>query len=814
MIKSLIVTATILAAAVDVASAQCQSCACAAEPAFLLLSGSTAGAAPVRFTRPRSRSAGTGNKHAQWDSGYYNSWEETGVNNSNQKDLTFAILNDPGKNNIEHIALFSAGYQDKEQGASNIITGQQSNWRDNINVAFGSNNWNDYAYPLDRRSAVWNGLYGNSQPWSYGQDMRLLGSDTASKTLVVAVFDAAYANPNFTNGLIKSMSQEQLNSVHDGWVNFFRKKTKFGQLKSIFLMGMSRGGCFVMNLARRLMQIPEFSHPDNDVKLILETMDPVCDDSEIKNFDANVPQSSANNPFSPDWMAQETILGNTFTFMESFKCLKFPFKSLFSWYDSSSPKWNNLRWKNSVSGASVTVASLSTRGNCDADSPSVNTILAKSVNGTLSYHPTNVGYLKNAWLVQSWAALGHCQVGRYHNQLNPVGNNPWALTGESACGENGNPTCQPNTVNYDYVYHHLKHAQDAMKEFALHPSVCTGWSAWSTCTPNTAAGVTCGGIQTRSCISGPASAAPAKTQTQSCDLPLTTTNLNKLCFATDWGAAYADGLTAAQAANYVCQYHQAAPNALKQSRVSNRAHTMRTSGTYSVMNNGIWIQAPTAGTLSSFVAVILGTTKVLKGTNTLFSTQVKVGQWIASGTQVIGSVVSITDDTTLVINTPFTALPASAAGLPFKTLDPAVDATTENAKFLPYCTWRTTAPFSDSGCQECVVCDQAPSIAIAPKTLSDDSSASDAAGQPELQYYSPEYIAPPDPSTSGKAPIYNPNCYYGANYVMGQGVVTTVPTDATVRGGPNEKLYRCSSISRSSFDTTCFSGKFSTVLYP
>jgi len=183
---------------VDAFLAPCGDCAC---PNFH-------NNGQVRLHRPRGKHAGSGNHHSQWYPININNninlpwaknvspmkaWEDAGVNNMNQKNLSFFVLNQPAPEDVQFLAFFIAGQQ-LSPGTALTVTGQDSDWKENVNLQYGSNDWTEGIIGLDKRGAAWNFVHSDSSlpNWALGLDRRVVD---ISKTLVIGMTDASFIYP-------------------------------------------------------------------------------------------------------------------------------------------------------------------------------------------------------------------------------------------------------------------------------------------------------------------------------------------------------------------------------------------------------------------------------------------------------------------------------------------------------------------------------------------------------------------------------------------------------------------------------------------
>jgi len=676
----------------------------------------------IRLHRPRAHMNGSGNKHAQWtfnggavpwaqNVSPMNAWEEAGVNNMNQKNLSFFVLNQPMPEDVQFLAFFVAGQQ-LSPGTALTVTGQDSDWKENVNLQFGSDNWTEWDIGIDKRGAAWNFVHSDASlpNWSYGLDRRVVD---ISKTLVIGMTDASFTYPP-TNTF--NQNAKMLN----GWTNWLDKRVaNWNQIKGFIGYGMSRGGCFVALFADHLVKnkpaLTSATRPGGPVKIVLETLDPVCHTSEFPYDVTTTPPLEYGRFLASSQVARSPHNAVT----GEYRCVQAKLNNLFPGVPKS-----NIRWKSSIGGQGV---ALFGRAFCDTTTVPASLpggqwgqlaptnafmsvgfeFLQRKIIGSVVRSGANPGTCTDCWYEQTFFHKKHCEIARL-----------WGFTDENCAASPAGDNCVATSDNLNKL--HGDHLIAAANEFKWHPAQCVT-STVTACSPAPSSGLACGGgTRTRKCYNSYGTL--VSTTIESCPLVISTAaHLNSVCFFAPWQSP-------TPASPYNCQPSEKFPASQTQTRIGNGVSHLGTSTmTFPSFANGLYVQLPTTGTISALsttaaavpaqclpagVAALSAFKVTGSGTKFKSVSQVKVGQYIASAGTVIGAVVAVCSDVELYVK----IAPTNAVTLPtaFKVLDEylySADAKTVHNKQVPFCTWRSTSPTCDSAsasCAACFKCDAVP----------------------------------------------------------------------------------------------------------
>lgn len=337
-------------------------------------------------------------KHPGWtdtSNEYYpmDAWDQEDVPNYNQDKMAFTVLNDPGRNAVRHIALFSNG-QEGCEGYPQLTYGTNEGWKNRVDTYMGSQSnptrastrkWHTGPATLDKRGAAGIFMDGFKKPHSYGEDLRVFDLD---HTLVVAMADTAFCYPGWYTQIIGSVvgktfmgrcnvgnSQRLNNKMLRGWKRWLNEHVWWSNIQGVMFYGMSRGGCFATRFAdylfttTRELTTNTFTiegKQHTGTKLILETVDAVCNPNEWQDGVATSKSGTRKGIRSPypyvwsDYIFTPVFESNDRPFhpknhaitnppgLPRSRCNGIDTSKLFAGVDR-----RNIRWLNTVAGADV-----------------------------------------------------------------------------------------------------------------------------------------------------------------------------------------------------------------------------------------------------------------------------------------------------------------------------------------------------------------------------------------------------------------------------------------------------------------------------
>lgn len=168
-------------------------------------------------------------------------------------DKTFlSILNEPPKNKVSDIVFIAAGQQapdprnlqDTINGYPNVLTGQYRHYKAACANKLQCAAKIKYASLASR-------VFRNVQRFPH------------DSTLIVLVFDSQF------NHMVSENNKRKMENAY--W-SLLTNRANAGNLKSISLIGQSKGGCLSFSLAKRLRNHSSYQH----IPTIVQGYDPVC----------------------------------------------------------------------------------------------------------------------------------------------------------------------------------------------------------------------------------------------------------------------------------------------------------------------------------------------------------------------------------------------------------------------------------------------------------------------------------------------------------------------------------------------------------
>lgn len=340
-----------------------------------------------------------GKKHSQWDKNSgplapMRAWDDAGVEKHNQDSLVFTVLNKPAKGDVKFIAFIVNG-QEGCEGYPQTTVGTNDGWKYRIEAYVGAQSnkgksttdWTTGPATIDNRGAAALFVNGFKNPQSYGEDLRVFDLD---HTLVVAVPENGFHYPGTMTTIIGGAAAKALgkcnpgnnqrlnNEMLRGWKTWVGENVNWSNIQGFFGYGMSRGGCFVTRFADFLFagtkELQENKYTIGNTvhtgaKLILETVDPVCNPAEwndgVSSYWKETPDAIrspfawiwSDYTFQPIWEVtgrpyhpkEKNDGDNTSPFgLPRNRCNGIHVNKLFNGVDKK-----NIRWLNSVAGADV-----------------------------------------------------------------------------------------------------------------------------------------------------------------------------------------------------------------------------------------------------------------------------------------------------------------------------------------------------------------------------------------------------------------------------------------------------------------------------
>lgn len=274
----------------------------------------------------------------------YHWWNDYSVADEKQKRTYIARYSTPARSVVEHLVFISAG-QRNPTGANPIPTPLGDIELDGGNpLSFLTGAPVDFVNFFNKGDAT-----RNINPIAGNLPRRLLASGElpANVTYMAAAWDARY-NWGFT--------PENKRDIVSAYYNWLKSKFTSSRLKSIYLIGHSRGGALVVELGRRFHQ--EFPQ----IPVIVHILDGVVNEGQDELGVAG----TVDNP----WTANTTFFADRIDFTAHF------------------PNVNNLRIFNQVSGARFL------------------DVLVDGIETTRAFAQVG-GTFDAGWLRQAWSTLGH-----------------------------------------------------------------------------------------------------------------------------------------------------------------------------------------------------------------------------------------------------------------------------------------------------------------------------------------------------------------------------------------------------------------------
>lgn len=170
----------------------------------------------------------------------YRFWSDAGVTKNHQVKTYLAKLSEPPRNQVEHLVFVAAGQQDGLNDSSRI-TGQPTNYKSGFRIKDKSK-WVNINRGLAHEVV-------DELSWPI------------QNTFAAAAFDARF---NF------EFSKYEKGDIVDAHYRWLRSKFDSNKIKSIYLGGLSRGGCLAARLGSRFVK--DFPN----VTVIVHSFDGVC----------------------------------------------------------------------------------------------------------------------------------------------------------------------------------------------------------------------------------------------------------------------------------------------------------------------------------------------------------------------------------------------------------------------------------------------------------------------------------------------------------------------------------------------------------